>query len=61
MTGPEQFILSPSQGIQILAISELLRAGGLAIQGDDAETAECALADIAQEIALQFGAEPTVT
>lgn len=47
--------LSPAQGLQILAISELLRSGELTLSGDDAEKAQEALTDAAQEIALQIG------
>lgn len=56
---PEKFELSPSQGVQLLALSEMLRCEDLAIRGDEDEAIEAAYAllhDVAQEIALQVGA-----
>lgn len=55
---PDQYTLSPSQGIALMSLSEMLKAGDLAIHGDDDEAIEAAnelLADVAQEIALQVG------
>lgn len=54
------FNISPSQGHQLLALWEMLRAGDLSIHGDDGKAIEGAasiLQDVAQEIALQVGGD----
>lgn len=50
-----QAILSPSQMVQLMAISVMLRDGDLDIVGEDAELARDALVDAGQEIALHSG------
>ena len=48
--------LSPSQGVQLMSLAQLLREGDLAIRGEEDEDVEAAyalIADVAQEIALQ--------
>ena len=50
--------MSPSQGVQLLCVADLLRRGQIEICGEDQEDADLALAvilDAAQEIALQVG------
>jgi hypothetical protein len=51
----QEFTLSPSQGVMLMEMAELLRHGEIEIRGDgeDPENAYKALMDIAQEIALQ--------
>jgi hypothetical protein len=63
VSGPEDltersYTLSPSQGVALMCLSEMLKEGDLAIRGDDDEAVDSAvelLADVAQEIALQVG------
>lgn len=55
---PEQYVLSPAQGVQLMALSEMLRDGELAFRGDDSSDETRAyelLIDVGQEIALQIG------
>ena len=52
----KDFCLSPSQGLQILAVAEMLREGTLHLTGESAYLALVALTDAAQEIALQVPA-----
>ena len=53
------FSISPSQGVQLMALAELIRTGELVIamgfdpDEDAADTASKLLLDVAQEIALQ--------
>lgn len=57
---PDKFELSPSQGVQLMALAEMLRGQDLAIRGDEDEDIDAAyslLSDVAQEIALQVGHE----
>lgn len=57
---PDKFELSPSQGVQLMALAEMLRDQDLAIRGDEDEDIEAAyslLSDVAQEIALQVSHE----
>jgi hypothetical protein len=53
------YVLSPSQGVRLMALAEMLRAGDLQFRGDEPDEAESAadvIADVAQEIALQTAA-----
>lgn len=55
---PEQYIISPSQGVQFLGLALMLKEGDLSFRGheqEDEESAANLIADIAQEIALQVG------
>jgi hypothetical protein len=55
----ESYSLSPSQGIQLLALADLLKRGEIAFRADeerDEQHAAALIADVAQEIALQVGA-----
>jgi hypothetical protein len=49
------FTISPSQGIQLLSIADLLKHGAIEIRGDGEgpDNARKAIMDVAQEIALQ--------
>lgn len=56
---PEQFILSPDQGLKLLCLASLLKDGDISFRGheqDDCDNATDIIADIGQEIALQVGA-----
>jgi hypothetical protein len=49
--------ISPSQGVQLLALADMLKRGDLSLRGepDDEQAAASLVADVAQEIALQTG------
>lgn len=56
------FRISPSQGLQIMAIGEMLRTGELEFKlNGGGETATAALIDVSQEIALQIDQGESVT
>lgn len=52
----DDFHLAPAQGLQILAVAEMLRTGELTLCGEQASMAEAVLIDVSQEIALQIDA-----
>lgn len=67
MAEPEQInggkttMLSPSQGVQLMAIGVMIRDGEIRIEGDSARVTSLAASvpiDVSQEIALQIGTEP---
>lgn len=52
------YLLSPAQAVRLLALADMLGKGDLAIRGHEQEDEQGALsliADIGQELALQFG------
>ena len=53
------FTLSPSQGVQLLSLAEMISAGDVDFRGydlEDEKNARKLIADVAQEIALQVPA-----
>lgn len=53
--------LSPSQGVQLLALEAMLKEGDVVFRAHDPEaslSARALIADVAQEIALQVPNEP---
>lgn len=51
---PDTVVITHDQAVQIISLSELVRLGSLTIIGPHRADASAALADIAEECALQL-------